>query len=223
MSILSRSRKMASSCFYAIRQRFGSTASKLGTWDRSDCMCLMAVLYTISVAAALTSYLAWISPSSASPLEYGCEKEFEPMSTTEARFQKNLPIVGNRSFARAKLIDLGWDIGIGHGGRLLHGWIFYYVSAHTITWILEYSALPYSVLLSCLFQAGTLISLWSLIISIRTIQGARAVIKSGLLVFAISHILFLPHSGAQQPDTKIFNSLASQCPISHGLPNIVQI
>lgn len=88
------------------------------------------------------------------------------------------------SFARTKLIDLIWDLALGHGGRLLHGWVLYQVATKAIAWMLECFVLSYSVLLSILFQENSFSSLWSLICSLKRRQRLRTVFMTIFLIFS---------------------------------------
>jgi len=113
------------------------------------------------------------------------------MSKVEAQFDIDLVLVEGLSFTQAKTIDLVWDIVVGHGGRFLHGWIIYHVACKTITWILEYSAMPYWVLLDTLFRPESLSSLRSLVVSSFTGEQRRtATLKTLLLAFSGGHVLF---------------------------------
>ncbi|KAM7219116.1 hypothetical protein V8F06_005554 [Rhypophila decipiens] len=179
--------KTALGLLAASKELFSSARRGLQAFCRNNWTYLVALLYTVLVFSALLILNVWYEWGSG----YGMDCERSDLeSTTESRFHINLHVAKNLSFTQAKLIDLGWDIGVSHGGRLLHGWVFYHVAASTITWLLEHSALPYSVLLSFLFQPDSLGSLWSLVSSVRVIQGARAILKTLLLVMAVAHILF---------------------------------
>jgi len=113
------------------------------------------------------------------------------MSKVEAQFDIDLVVVEGLSFTQAKLIDLVWDIVVGHGGRFLHGWIFYHVACKTITWILENSALPYWLLLDTLFRPDSLSSLRSLVASSCTGKQRRTTaLKTLFLAFGAGHVLF---------------------------------
>lgn len=122
-----------------------------------------------------------------------CYELTSSMSTMENRFHIDIAAAEHLSFSSAKLIDLSWDIEIGQGARLLHGWMLYHTAARTITWILENSALPYFVLLDVLFYADSTSALWSLlrlIIGHGRPVGAGILTKTSLLAFAIAQVLF---------------------------------
>lgn len=114
------------------------------------------------------------------------------MSTMEERFHIDIAAIEHLSFTSSKMIDLGWDIVVGQGGRLLHGWILYHVAAETITSILETSSLPYSVLFDLMFYVDSISSFWSLLLLLGKNRGARigVLVRSLLLSFAIAHVLF---------------------------------
>lgn len=61
----------------------------------------------------------------------------------ERSFYINLQIARDLSFTRAKLLDLAWDTIVGQGGRFLHGWLLYQVAAAQLSWMMEYSSVPY--------------------------------------------------------------------------------
>lgn len=131
------------------------------------------------------------------------------LSATETRFQIDLPVTEPLSFAHAKLIDLVWDLSVGHGGRLLHGWVLYQVATKAIAWMLECSVLSYSVLFSILFQENSFYSLWALGRSLGRRQRARTVLMTVFLIFSIIHILFFgaiwsAATGYQSPGTLAF-------------------
>jgi hypothetical protein len=114
----------------------------------------------------------------------------EHISFTEKQFQINIRAVSGLSFAQAKLIDLAWDLGVGHGGRLLHGWILYRIACNTITWSLEHASLPYNFLLSLLFWPDSVYSLWT---SLKYLAGKRRpgiLVPVVLLTYTIGHVLF---------------------------------
>lgn len=115
-------------------------------------------------------------------------------TNSERLFLPNVRVFWNLSFARAKVIDLAWDIIIGQVGRLLHCWVLYRLVASSLTWILEYSSVPYHVPLNWLFSTVSLQSIWSswrLIIMgspIHTILMASWLIYATLYAFSFSAI-----------------------------------
>jgi len=131
------------------------------------------------------------------------------VSATETRFQIDLPVTPPLSFAHAKLIDLIWDLAVGQGGRLLHGWVMYQVATKAIAWMLECSVLSYSVLFSILFPENSFSSLWTLGRSLRRRQRVRVVLMTVFLIFSTLHILFFgaiwsAATGYQSPGTVSF-------------------
>ncbi|KAK0707288.1 hypothetical protein B0H67DRAFT_587180 [Lasiosphaeris hirsuta] len=136
-----------------------------------------------------------------------CEdNDIQSMTTTERRFAIDLVIARGLSFTRAKLLDLTWDIGIGQGGRLIHGWILYHVATRTVTWILEYSALTYPVLLAMLFSPDSAYSLWTLVISLGKKQRGGTLLRLTFLAYSIAYVLIFATvwsaaTGYQSPST----------------------
>ena len=114
------------------------------------------------------------------------------VSTLETRFRIDITAAEGLPFSRVKLIDLSWDIGVGQGGRLLHGWILYHVAARTMTWILEVSALPYSILFDLLLYVDSPSALWSLLGLLGKSRRARigVLVKSLCLALAVAQVLF---------------------------------
>ena len=112
------------------------------------------------------------------------------MSAAERGFQINIQVFRGLSFAQAKIVDLVWDIGVAHGGRLLHGWLLYHMAGKAITWSLERSAIPYTLLVNVLFYPDSLSSLRS---TLSYLAGKK---RSGVLVvvvpltYTIAHVLF---------------------------------
>ena len=130
-----------------------------------------------------------VSKNSSGHLEAsGCNAD-QSAPKMESAFQITLPALRNLSFAQAKLVDLAWDIVIGQGGRLLHGWALYHATCRVITWILEGSGLRYSLLMNMLFQWSSLSGLWSLTKSLFEKQRPRAFLTLALSTYAMAHVL----------------------------------
>ncbi|ROW10817.1 hypothetical protein VPNG_05404 [Cytospora leucostoma] len=101
----------------------------------------------------------------------------------------NLQIVKNLSFARAKLLDLAWDIIIGQGGKFLHGWVLYRVVASQLTWMMEYSSVPHHFQLDLLFSTVSLSALWSTMRFLCAKRPARTIFPAVWFLLAISYVL----------------------------------
>ncbi|KAK0648377.1 hypothetical protein B0T16DRAFT_114963 [Cercophora newfieldiana] len=123
------------------------------------------------------------------PSPQQCDRS-RPPSMVESQFEIDIIFVNQLSFTKAKLIDLAWDMCLGHGGRLLHGWLFYYVACRAVTWMLEYSALPYWLLLDILFRPDSLSSLRSLAKWLSGKHQLRTLLILILLSYGIGHVLF---------------------------------
>lgn len=122
------------------------------------------------------------------PPSQACDKTSS--SAVEAQFDIDLIAISGLSFSKAKLIDLTWDIGIGHGGRLLHGWVFSHISSKTTTLVLEISSLPFKLVYDLLFQPDSLHSLRSLLRSFGRTQRTTTRFRMALLTYGVAHVLF---------------------------------
>ena len=153
----------------------------------SPCTVLIAHIFLgLALLGSIKTYELLAGPY---PLVNECDNP-DHISFTEKQFQINIRAVSNLSFAQAKVIDLAWDLGVGHGGRLLHGWILYRIACNTITWSLERASLPYHFLLNLLFWPDSLSSLWT---SLKYLAGKRRpgiLVPVVLLTYAIGHVLF---------------------------------
>ncbi|KAJ0122261.1 hypothetical protein J7T55_002773 [Diaporthe amygdali] len=107
----------------------------------------------------------------------------------ERSFYINLQIVKDLSFTRAKLLDLAWDTILGQGGRFLHGWVLYQVAASQLTWMMEYSSVPYHFQLNILFSTASLPALWSTLRFLGRKRPARAVFSAVWFLLAIVYVL----------------------------------
>lgn len=79
---------------------------------------------------------------------------FEDAFTIDLRSHLHL------SFAKAKLIDVVWDLVIGQGGRLLLAWISYGVFMDGLTRLMETSTVSYQLYASIVFETSSLASTW---------------------------------------------------------------
>jgi hypothetical protein len=107
----------------------------------------------------------------------------------ERSFYINLQIARNLSFTRAKLLDLAWDTIVGQGGRFLHVWVLYQVAASQLSWMMEYSSVPYYFQLDILFSTASLPALWSTLRFLGTRRPARAVFSAVWFLLAILYVL----------------------------------
>jgi hypothetical protein len=107
----------------------------------------------------------------------------------ERSFYINLQIARNLSFTRAKLLDLAWDTVVGQGGRFLHAWVLYQVAASQLSWMMEYSSVPYYFQLDILFSTASLPALWSTLRFLGTRRPARAVFSAVWFLLAILYVL----------------------------------
>ncbi|KAK5661849.1 hypothetical protein OQA88_9953 [Cercophora sp. LCS_1] len=121
-----------------------------------------------------------------------CSNDTANMSASERRFHIDNRVKQDLSFAQAKLIDLAWDMGAGHGGRLVHGWVLYHIACRTATWILESSALSSSTTIDLLLWPDSWTSLWSLVCSIFTKRPKRLLLALAFLAYSTAHVLVFP-------------------------------
>lgn len=77
------------------------------------------------------------------------------------------------SFAKAKLIDVVWDLVFGQGGRLLLAWISYDVFMDGLTRLMETSAVSYQLYASIVFETSSLASTWCSLRAVFTARGWR--------------------------------------------------
>ncbi|KAK3319971.1 hypothetical protein B0T19DRAFT_468036 [Cercophora scortea] len=150
----------------------------------------LAIAYTVFSIAGGIGTTWWLRTHKFAIAAAADCGDSDSMSPTERHFQVNIQLIDDLTFAKAKLIDLAWDVCVGHGGRLVHGWIIYHVAAKTTTWMLECSALPYSLLFDLLFQPASMSSLWSMLRSFTARKRAKSLVIMGLMVYAVSHVLF---------------------------------
>ncbi|KAK4447312.1 hypothetical protein QBC34DRAFT_440071 [Podospora aff. communis PSN243] len=148
-----------------------------------------ALTYFVCILISLGYILERRRYLSLHPPTQECQRN-ESLSTVEAQFDIDLAALDELTFTQAKLMDLAWDIGVGHGGRLLHGWIFYHVACRTVTSILEYSALPYWLLIEILFRPDSLAALHALFKSLNRTYRSTALFNILLLVLGVGHVLF---------------------------------
>ena len=132
------------------------------------------------------------------------------MSAAERGFQINIQVFESLSFAQAKIVDLAWDIGVAHGGRLLHGWLLYHMAGKAITWSLERSAIPYTLLVDVLFWPDSLSSLWSTLSYLAGRKRSGVLIVVVPLAYCITHVLFFgtvwsAATGYQSPGVLAFS------------------
>ncbi|KAH6847772.1 hypothetical protein B0I37DRAFT_445965 [Chaetomium sp. MPI-CAGE-AT-0009] len=153
----------------------------------SPCVILLSVSFFTFAACSIATWAELVSGPY--PFINECDNT-ENISAAEMQFQINIRAASGLSFTQAKVIDLAWDLGVAHGGRLLHGWILYHIACKTITWSLEHASLPYHFLLSLLFWPDSVWSLWS---SIKYLAGKRQpgiLVAMVLLTYSIAHVLF---------------------------------
>jgi len=114
----------------------------------------------------------------------------DSMSSSERRFQVDGRLRSDLTFAQAKLLDLGWNMVIGHGGRIIHGLVFYHIACRTVTWILETSALSHSTTIDLLLWPDSWASLSTIVSSaIFSKQRIRVVFALVLMAYGVAHAL----------------------------------
>jgi hypothetical protein len=159
-------------------------------WPRGKARVTFIAIVSAALAVTGAVLLGQLDRSSESYAQRRCSGRRTSTSAVETHFEINVAMLQDLSFARAKIIDLLWDTVVAHGGRVLHGWIFYHVACRTVTWILEYSALPYWFLLDILFRPDSLLSLRSLLRSFTQGHQATTILCLVLLTYGVGHVLF---------------------------------
>jgi hypothetical protein len=149
-----------------------------------------AMLLTISAISVWACVVVYRYAPSGQLYENDCEGR--TASEAERLFLINIRVTRNLSFPQAKLVDLAWDSIIGHGGRILHGWVLYQVVARCLTWIMENSALPGHFHLRLLFETVSFVSIWSCATFAFQKKPARATVVVLWLIFAISYVIAFP-------------------------------
>lgn len=148
---------------------------------------LLTVLALVITGLKMLTVLPNLDIFSVPPMSQDCGGYSVP--SVERRLYINAQVVRGLSFARAKLLDLAWDTIIGQGGKFLHGWVFYRVVASQLTWMMEYSSVPYHFQLDLLFSTVSLSALWSTLRFMSVKRPARAVFFAVWVLLAVSYIL----------------------------------
>lgn len=114
-------------------------------------------------------------------------------SASEQPFVIDIRFGGGFSFAQAKLIDLAWDMVIGQGGRIFHGWVLYqYVVSPSLVWVMENEAVPFHYFTNLTFSTVSFWSLWSMFRVIFQKAQWRATTVSIWITFAVLYVLLFP-------------------------------
>jgi hypothetical protein len=111
------------------------------------------------------------------------------VQTLEKSFYINIRIAERLSFVEAKFLDLAWDTVLGQGGRFLHGWILYHIIARWITWVLEYSSVPFYFQVDMLFSSASWVSIWSSLRFLFSKQPKRTLLAGAWLLLATIYVL----------------------------------
>jgi len=157
-----------------------------GPW-RANLLGLIFPVLIFGLSAGLITWLPQYSVALDDERESDCN--IHPDTGVERSFVINIQVFDNLSFTKAKMIDLAWDLMVGHGGRLLHGWAFYRVAIRTITWMMEYAAVPYDFSCNIMFSSASFSSLWSSIRMLKRTQPVRCAVTLLLLILGMAHVL----------------------------------
>lgn len=107
------------------------------------------------------------------------------------------------SFAKAKLIDVVWDLVIGQGGRLLLAWISYHVFMDGLTRLMETSAVSYRLYASIVFETSSLTSTWCALKAVFTAHGWRG--RAFLAWFGLATLYVLAYPTLMSAATGYLN------------------
>lgn len=150
---------------------------------------VILVYSTAIISAAVGAYKS-CGYTRGNMLSDRCDNRAENMSDSEKRFQIDRFVRDDLTFSRAKLLDLAWNMIVGHGGRIVHGLVFYHVACRAVTWILESSTLSASTTIDLLLWPDSWASLSSLLTSvIFGKQRAKVVLALALLAYGVVHVL----------------------------------
>ncbi|KAI9162843.1 hypothetical protein HJFPF1_04437 [Paramyrothecium foliicola] len=147
----------------------------------------MLTLAIGGLSAAIMQFYLFYGDLQVSPPDLSCSVQYAAGS--ERLFLIDL-VFGKFTFAKAKTIDLAWDIVVGQGGRLLHGWILYrFIASDSLVWTLEHSAVPYDVLADLMFDTVSFLSIPSLTKLILRGHRVRVILTAIGLGLTILHTL----------------------------------
>lgn len=174
---------------------------------------LAVVAVTISGIKGLTM-LPQLDLFSVPPMTQDCGGYSVP--AVERSFYINLQIARDLSFTRAKLLDLAWDTIVGQGGRFLHGWVLYQVAASQLSWMMEYSSVPYYFQLDSkqlLYTVSTLLRRDMYLPS----RGPH--LRSLVRLQVLRHAMALPTFTYIQSLLNVSTADPKRCsPVFHGIP-----
>lgn len=154
------------------------------------CRLFAVIIFVLAMTIGVLKLLAFASSIDifmVPDLSQDCGGNSVPAA--EKGFYINWQVLTGLSFARAKLLDLAWDTVLGQGGKFLHSWILYRVVASQITWMMEYSSVPYHFQLDLLFSTVSVSAIVSSLRFLSMRRPIRAVLTAVWLILAISYIL----------------------------------
>jgi hypothetical protein len=101
--------------------------------------------------------------------------------------------LGKFTYTQAKVIDATWDVIIGQGGRLLHGWILYrYVLHPLLVFAMETSTVTYGYYTAVSFSRASLETLWITLSTLLSQKSFTVLFVNALLPFLLGYTLVFP-------------------------------
>ena len=113
---------------------FKHAATKLVARHITTAVCALAVFITCVVL------LNWEAVNQPPGDDATCD--LRNTNGTQLRFSVNHRFGGDLSYIQARAIQIIWDLVVGQGGRVLHGWIFMATMADVLVLLLERSGAP---------------------------------------------------------------------------------
>ncbi len=98
----------------------------------------------------------------------------------------------NLSFAKAKLIDVMWDLFVGQGGRFLLAWISHGILMDALTRLMESSPVSYQLYATLVFETTSIFAAWGSLKGLVRSKGWRARVIMAWSAIAIAYVLAFP-------------------------------
>jgi hypothetical protein len=121
---------------------------------------------------------------------------FDPSCTTklgdgtEQIFSLDMTL-GNFTFTQAKMIDVAWDIAVGQGGRLLHGWVLYHHLLRPLLVVaMERSTVTYHYYVTFSFYRISFSTLWQAMRTFRAVNSWTVLFCTAILTYPLIYTLF---------------------------------
>ena len=113
---------------------------------------------------------------------------------------------GRMSFPLAKLVDLSWDVVIGHGGQALLIWIAYKILTRHLVCLMEHDGVTTRTYTTVAFHTGTLEGAWMLMRDLTKRKKFTTSRNLVMMVYAGVYLLIFP---------AIISAMTSYAPIGN--------